>query len=82
VQKIGRVMEEEVGERLPEAEPRKHTGRHKAKPEKHFLVSERPGKYPDKNLQEKDCEGRDNEPLNTRGDVKVEAHPIVLDAGP
>ena len=82
MQKIVRIMEEEVGEWLPDAKSRKYAGRHKAEPEEHFLMGEGSREDPDEHLQKKDREGRNNEPLNTRGDVKVEAYPIALDARP
>jgi len=82
VQKIVRVMQEEIGERLPDAKPRKNAGGHEAEPEKQFLMSKSTGENPNQHLQEKDRESCDDEPLDTRGDVKVEADSIALDARP
>ena len=80
VQKVRGVMEKEVGERLPDTKSAKNGGGHEADPEQHFVVSDRSREDPNENLQKKDREGGDDEPLNTRGDVKVEADPIVPDA--
>jgi hypothetical protein len=73
-------VEKNVREWLPDAQAGDHRGWHQADPEKHFLMGVSSRENPNEHLQKKDREGRDDEPLNTRGDVKVEAYPIVPDA--
>ena len=76
------VVEEEIGERLPDTQARHDPRGNKAKPEQETLVGQGAGKVVQESLGEEDCEIRDQQNLDTRSDVKVEADPIALHARP
>ena len=78
----GNVVKKEIGERLPEVEMRDDSGRHKTEPLDKSIVGGLAPKVIEESFKYKNGEIRDHEQLHTRGDVKVEADSIALDARP
>jgi hypothetical protein len=82
MEKIVRVVEKEIGKRLPDSKTGNDACRDKAEPKEQFLMSVDTCKNFDQHLQEENSKSDDDEPLHTRSDVKAIVDPIVLYAGP
>ena len=76
-----RVMEKEIGERLPDAQAGDDGGGDEAEPGEQALVGEGPPEVIQENLKEKDGEVGDEQELHAGRHVEIKADAVVADAG-
>jgi hypothetical protein len=77
----GDVVEEEVGEWLPDTEERNDSGGYQAKPFQHPDVTTDAAEIMDEGFQDIDSEIGDDQELYTWSDVEIEAEAVVADGG-
>src|SRR5208282_748183 len=82
VQKKVDVVEEEIGERLPDPQTRQHSRGHEAEARQELVVAGSAGEVIDERFENENPEVCEQQNLHTRRDVKIEADAIALDARP
>jgi hypothetical protein len=78
---VSDVVEEQIGERLPDAQGGKNSGRDEAKPFEHRPVRCDSLVVINESFEEEDGEIGDEEELHTRSDVEIEADAVAFYTG-
>ena len=78
---VGDVMQKKIGKGLPDAEQRDDSGGNQAKPFQEPGIAAGAAKILDEGFENKDCNVGDDQELNTRCDIEVEADAVSADSG-